>query len=248
MKHWRTRLFFSAFLVLSIISFAKAQATYSGNILDGIDKRYMEGVEVSVQDKNGTSFTNLRGYFSIKASEGDTLMIRLAGFYDQKIKLGKNRFLLVQLQDRARLLPIFEVKADPYSFRFKDGKLTLMDPDMSILQIDDKQVSLTKGTSTEPGTKINGPISYFSREARNEREYARKLEIIFRRQGYLSVVDSDSVRTKLMESHKLDRETWDKLILRFNQINLSNQFMDWSSEQVLGRLNEFLFNEKALMN
>lgn len=248
MKHWRARLILSAFLILSIASFAQAQATYSGNILDAIDKRYMEGVEVSVQDKNGTSFTNLRGYFSIKASEGDTLMIRLAGFYDQKVKLGKDRFLLVQLQDRARLLPSFEVKADPYSFRFKDGKLTLVDPDESNTEINDKQVSLTKGTSTGPGATINGPISYFSRKARNEREYARKLEIISRRQGYLRVVDSDSVRTKLMESHQLDRETWDKLILRFNQINLSHQFIDWSSERVLGQLDEFLGNEKALMN
>jgi hypothetical protein len=248
MKHWRTQIFFSAFLVITMASFAQAQATYSGNILDAIDKRYIEGVEVSVLDKSGASFTNLRGYFSIKASEGDTLMIRLPGFYDQKIKLGKDRFLLVQLQDRANLLPSFEVKSDPYSFRFKDGKLTLVDPDESMTQIDDKQVSLTKGTSTGAGTTINGPISYFSRKARNEREYARKLEIISRRQGYLGVVDSDSVRTKLMESHQLDRETWDKLILRFNQINLSHQFMDWSSEQVLGRLNEFLFIEKALMN
>jgi len=231
-----------------MVSFVQAQSTYSGNIIDAIDKRYMEGVEVSVQDKNGTSFTNLRGYFSIKASEGDTLMIRFAGFYDQKIKLEKERFLLFQLQDRANLLPSFEVKSDPFSFRFIDGKLTLVDPDESITKINDKQVSLTKGTSTGPGETINGPISYFSRKARNEREYARKLEIISRRQGYLGVVDSDSVRTKLMESHQLDRETWDKLILRFNQINLSHQFMDWSSEQVLGRLNEFLFIEKALMN
>lgn len=246
MKHWQAVFFLWVILGFLNMSEVEAQLTYSGNVLDAIDKRYIEGVQISVLGQNVSSTTNSRGYFSTKASEGDTLLFRFEGFYDQKIRLEKDRFILVQLQDRARLLPSFEVKADPYLFRFINGKLTLIDEDELASQSTAKQSGLTKGTSTGAGVTINGPISYFTRRARNEREHIRKLKIIARRKGYLDVVDSDSVRSKIMDRHRLDRASWDKLIVRFNQSNLSHQFLDWSKDRVLSHLNLFIEREKAL--
>ena len=221
-----------------------AQASYSGNVLDATDKRYMEGVEVSLDAKEEIVTTNSRGYFSVKASVGDTLIFRFPGFIDQKIKLTADRFLLVQIQDRARLLPTFEVKGEPYAFRFRDGKLTLIDPNEKSEPSKKGEVTVGAGTSTGGGLTIYGPISYFTKKARQERQYREKQETLRRRQGYLAVVDSDSVRTILMDENQIDRNTWDKIIVRFNQAHIHHQFLDWSKEKVYARLSEFIVQEK----
>ncbi len=240
----------STFLLLTtgfLILFSQsiiAQSTYSGNVLDATDKRYMERVEVSIVGKEYTAATNSRGYFSIKASLGDTLIFRFPGFIDQKIRLTEDRFLLIQIQDRARLLPTFEVKGEPYAFRFRDGKLTLIDPDQESEPSEKGQVTIGTGTSMGGGLTIYGPISYFTKKARQERQYQAKLEIQRRRQGYLAVVDSDSVRSILMNEFQIDRDTWDKIIVRFNQAHIHHQFLDWSKEKVYARLSEFIVLEK----
>src|SRR5690606_7204198 len=107
-----------------VVFCAKGQTSFSGNVLDAFDKKYLEGVAVSVAGSELVT-TNSRGYFSVKAREGDTLRLSFPGFIDREIVLGKDRFLLLQIQDQARLLPTFQVEAEPYRFRFKDGKLYL---------------------------------------------------------------------------------------------------------------------------
>lgn len=225
-----------------------AQASYSGNVLDATDKRYMEGVEVTIDSKEQTVTTNSRGYFTVKASVGDTLVFRFPGFIDQKIRLSEDRFLLIQIQDRARMLPTFEVKGEPYAFRFKDGKLILIDPNEESEPSKKGEVTVGTGTSMGGGLTIYGPISYFTKKARQEREYQEKLETQRRRQGYLAVVDSDSVRSILMEDFLIDRNTWDKIIVRFNQAHIHHQFLDWSKEKVYARLSEFIVQEKDWVN
>lgn len=241
-------LLFATGILLLISQAIFAQTSYSGNVLDATDKRYIEGVEVSVVAKDQTATTNSRGYFNLQASLGDTLIFRFPGFIEQKIKLTEDRFLLVQIQDRARLLPTFEVKGEPYAFRFKDGKLTLIDANEKSEPSKKGEVSVGTGTSMGGGLTIYGPISYFSKRARQEREYRDKLEILRRRQGYLEVVDSDSVRSVLMETFQIDRNTWDKIIVRFNQAHLHHQFLDWSKEKVYTRLSEFIVQEKDWVN
>lgn len=241
-------LLFATGILLLISPAIFAQSSYSGNVLDATDKRYMEGVEVSVVAKDQTTTTNSRGYFNLQASLGDTLIFRFPGFIEQKIRLTEDRFLLVQIQDRARLLPTFEVRGEPYAFRFKDGKLILIDPNEKTEPSKKGEVSVGTGTSMGGGLTIYGPISYFSKRARQEREYQKKQEILSRRQGYLAVVDSDSVRTILMNDHQINRNTWDKIIVRFNEANIEHQFLDWSKEKVYARLSEFIRQEKDWVN
>ncbi len=243
-----TFLFFTPGILILYSQAIFAQASYSGNVLDATDKRYIEGVEVSIVAKEQTATTNSRGYFTLKASIGDTLIFRFPGFIDKKIRLTEDRFLLVQIQDRARMLPTFEVKGEPYAFRFRDGKLTLIDPNEKSEASKKGEVTVGTGTSMGGGLTIYGPISYFSKKARQEREYQEKLEIVRRRQGYLAVVDSDSVRSILMNDFQIDRNTWDKIIVRFNQAHIHHQFLDWSKEKVYARLSEFIVQEKDWVN
>jgi hypothetical protein len=241
---------FSFLLLCVIVTLASAHAqtktSYSGNVLDAFDKKYLEGVTVAVIGKESVQ-TNARGYFSVEGILGDTLLLSFPGFIDQKVVLGKDRFLLLQIQDRARLLPTFQVDAEPYRFRFKDGKLYLADDETEAEKSLSQKMSAGFGTSDGGGgVAIYGPISYFTRRNVQLRKYEARLEWIKRRQGYLEVIDSDSIRTELMAKYSLDRSAWDEMIIRFNEFHLNHEFLDWSKERVISNLTDFLRIESLL--
>ena len=209
-----------------------AQGRYSGNVVDAWDKKYLEGVVVT-NGKGEEAKTNARGYFSISSLMGDTLVFNFPGFLEKKWVAASDYFLFIELQDRARLLPTFQVKAEPYSFRFKDGKLILVEEST----VEETRLSQQVGmgidsTSPNPGFAIYGPISYFTKRNRQLRAYEKRMEWEKRRQGYLEVIDSDSLRTSLMDFYQLDRKQWDDLILRFNVFHASHEFLDWPKARV----------------
>ena len=240
------KLFLLFLLFLSILT-ASAQRRYSGNVIDAWDKKYLEGVSVSSSFQEKAS-TNARGYFSITARLGDTLRISFPGFLEKKLLLTEEQFLFVELQDLARLLPTFQVKAEPYRFRFKDGKLYLSEDEV----VQEKRLSQQVGlgaidpTSPTPGFVISGPISYFSKRNRQLRAYEERLDWERQRAGYLEVIDADTMRTEFMQQYRLDRTQWDALILRFNTFHASHEFLGWSKERVLASLKEFFRLEMIL--
>jgi hypothetical protein len=228
------------FLVFFSVVTASAQRRYSGNVIDAWDKKYLEGVLVRSSFQEKTS-TNARGYFSINATVGDTLRLSFPGFLETKIVLTEEQFLFIELQDLARLLPTFQVKADPYRFRFKDGKLYLSEDEPVLEKRLSQQVSLgaLDRNSPAPGFVISGPISYFSKRNRQLRAYEERMNWERQRAGYLEVIDADSVRIELMQQYRLDRKKWDEMILRFNTFHAAHEFLGWSKERVLASLKEF---------
>jgi len=243
MKKW----VLSIFLLLHL-NFAFAQLTYSGNVMDANDKKYLEGVFLEVVGSKENDSTNTRGYFNLRAAVGDTLKITYPGFLDQKILLTGDRYLQIQIQDRARFLPTFEVKAEPYAFRFKDGKLSIIDPNE--VQEKSPKGQVTAGPSGSPtgGFVVYGAISYFTKKAREAREYAKKQEWNKRRAGYYAIIESDSVRRNLMVKFQLDRSQWDKLIIRYNEGNAHHEFLDWPMDRVYAHFNSFISREKDWIN
>ena len=238
---WQSMKRISLFLIFffCVVSLS-AQRRYSGNVIDAWDKKYLEGVVVSHLSGEKVS-TNSRGYFSIPASQGDTLTFQFPGFLEKKMRLTADAFLFVELQDLARLLPTFQVKAEPYRFRFKDGKLYLSEDEPVVEKPLSQQVGFgaTDSTSPTPGFTIYGPISYFTKRNRELRAYEKRLDWERQRVGYLEVIDADSVRTELMQQYGLDRKKWDELILRFNTFHAAHEFLGWSKERVLAALKEF---------
>lgn len=223
-----------------------AQGRYTGNVVDAWDKKYLEGVIVT-NGKGEESKTNARGYFSISSLMGDTLVFNFPGFIEKKWVATSEYFLFIELQDRARLLPTFQVKAEPYSFRFKDGKLILIEePSLEETPLSQQVGIGVDSTSPNPGFAIYGPISYFSKRNRQLRAYEKRMEWEKRRQGYLEIIDSDSLRTSLMDSYQLDRKEWDDLILRFNAFHASHEFLDWPKARVQEALLTFFRLEAVL--
>jgi hypothetical protein len=93
---------------------------------------------------------------------------------------------------------------------------------------------------------VYGVLSSLTKRNRELRKYEEKLEWIKRRQGYLEVIDSDSIRTELMGTYHLNREQWDEMIIRFNEFHLGHEFLDWPKERVAESLREFVRIETYL--
>ncbi len=228
------------FLFFGSIFCASGQS-YSGNVLDAFDKKYLEGVTVSVAGKGQTT-TNARGYFSLEAEAGDTLRLSFPGFIDHQQVLDEESFLLLQIQDEARLLPTFQVEAEPYRFRFKDGKLYLAEEEPEAERRLSSSVSAgaLNSPNLTPGFAMYGVLSSLTKRNRELRKYEEKLRWIERRKGYLEVIDSEPLRKELMDSYEMDREDWDAMILRFNEFHLNHEFLDWPKDRVEASLKEFV--------
>lgn len=227
--------------------FCASGQSYSGNVLDAFDKKYLEGVLVSVSGKSQTA-TNGRGYFSLEGEAGDTLRLSFPGFVDHQLVLGEDRFLLLQIQDKARLLPTFQVEAEPYRFRFKDGKLYLAEDEPETERKLSTSVSggALNSPNLTPGFAMYGVLSSLTKRNRELRKYEERLAWIERRKGYLEVIDSEPIREELMASYRLDREDWDEMIVRFNEFHLEHEFLDWPKERVEASLEEFVRLESYL--
>ncbi len=214
--------------------------------MDALDKRYLENVPVKNLSTGEESLTNSRGYFNLQANLGDTIQVNYPGFIELNIAAGEERFLFLELQDAARLLPTFEVKAETYAFRFKDGRLLPIDPNEPDKPSRKGQITAGTPGGANGGVALYGVMSYFTKKAKQAREYEKKKLWHERRKGYYLVVDSDSVRRNLMVKYQLARKDWDDLIIRYNSGNRGHEFLDWSEEKVYNSLQQFIGRESSL--
>lgn len=64
------------------------EKTVSGIVTDAADKTPLQNVSVRVKETRSGTTTNSSGYFSIKVSEGQTLVFSYVGFLSREIKVG----------------------------------------------------------------------------------------------------------------------------------------------------------------
>ena len=67
-----------------------AQSEIKGTVYDTDKPAPMTGATVVVQGKNVAAITDVDGRFSIKAAEGDVLLVQFMGYHDQKLTVGKS--------------------------------------------------------------------------------------------------------------------------------------------------------------
>lgn len=226
--------FFCLFLFISVGGTVAQVVT--GNVIDGLDRNFLDKVWVINLQNMDSSLTNERGYFRVLANEGDSLLFSRNYYMQKKLVVGQERHILTEVYLDARTLPRFDLYADRMVIPFNPGNVSNM------RSLSDRPAGPGKvylGTSEQngmmPGFTLDGPISYFMRSERQKRQYARKLEFLSRQRAYLDLIQSDSVMQELKSMYKLSDQDLDDLIIEFNIQNLSHQFldMDWSRVEKL---------------
>lgn len=231
--------------ILSVILLLNTLSVYgqviTGNIIDGLDKNFLDKVWVVNLQTKDSSQTNERGYFRVLGNKGDSLLISRNYYIPRTLIVGEDRHVLTEIFLDARTLPRFDLYGDRMVIPFNAGNLSNM------VSLSDRAAGPGKiygGTSEQngmmPGFTLDGPISYFMRSERQKREYARKLAFMARQKDYLDLIQSDSVMQALKFEYNLTDKDLDDLIIEFNLLNLDHQFLDMETERVQKMLTDFL--------
>lgn len=213
----------------------------TGNVIDGLDRDFLDKVWVINLQTQDSSLTNERGYFRVFGKKGDSLLISRNYYIPKTIIVGEERHLLAEIFLDARTLPRFDLYGNKMVIPFNAGNLSNM------RSLSDRPAGPGKvylGTSDPstmmPGLTLDGPISYFMKSERQKREYARKLAFLARQKDYLELIQSDSVMNALKIEYQLTDKDLDDLIIEFNLQNMDHQFLDMEWQRVEKLLTDFL--------
>ncbi|MDO9552821.1 hypothetical protein [Rhodonellum sp.] len=212
----------------------------TGNVIDALDKAYIDKVLVVNLSNNDSTITNERGYFRVSGVSGDSLHFSKDNYIPNTILVGEQTHFVTQIYFNARLLPTFDVYANEFRIPFQVGNVSGMKSLGNRPTGPGKiYTGLANNPSLQPGLTLDGPFSYFMKSERHKREYAKKLDILSRKKDYLEVIQSDSVMTALKETFLLGDRELDSLIVAFNLENQYHQFLDMNRVQVEKLLLEF---------
>ncbi|MCS4432925.1 hypothetical protein [Aquiflexum gelatinilyticum] len=236
------------FCLILFIFFASAQIkalsqVLTGNVLDGLDKGFLDKVWVINLQNKDSSLTNERGYFRVKAAAGDSILISKTYYIPKILIAGEEKHILTDIYLDARTLPRFDLYGESYVIPFKVGNQSTM------RGLSDRPAGpgkiyagLANNQSLQPGLTLDGPISYFMKSERQKRQYARKLAFLASQEDYLKLIQSDSVMAALKYEYNLTDEDLDGLIIEFNLQNIDHQFVGMEWERVEKLLIDFLDN------
>jgi iron complex outermembrane receptor protein len=88
MKSFLTKWSFSLFLLVIMSSSAFAQKTVSGVVTDAGNGEALIGANILVKGTDNGTITDIDGSYSLRASEGDVLILSYAGYADQEVVIG----------------------------------------------------------------------------------------------------------------------------------------------------------------
>ncbi|MCH7408608.1 hypothetical protein MM239_04320 [Belliella sp. DSM 111904] len=229
-------------LFLGLFCGAFAQ-NITGNVVDGLDKEYLEEVWVINLRTRDSVETNNRGYFRIPGISGDSIVFKRSYYIPTGMKIQEQFHLLVEIHMNARMLPQVNVygRDDRVPFRIGQyGNGSGLNP------LSDREAGpgkiysgLNNNEALVPALTIDGLFSYFLKSERQKRQYAQKLAEMARQQDYLDLIQSDSVMQALKKNYELSDQDLDDLIIEFNLSNRHHQFKDMPRKVVEQRLLDF---------
>ena len=97
MKSYLTKWIFSLLLVFGLSAAGVAQKMVSGVVTDASNGEALIGANVLVKGTDMGTITDIDGSYSVKASQGDVLVISYAGYTDQEVVVGTSSTVNVAL-------------------------------------------------------------------------------------------------------------------------------------------------------
>ncbi len=229
-------------LILGLFSLGNLHAqVITGNVVEGMDRNFLDKVWVININNNDSIMTNERGYFRVKGKEGDSLLFKRDYYIPKKMLIGEETHIFTDIYLDARTLPMFDLYGERLVIPFKAGNQSTM------RSLSDRAAGpgkiyagLSNNENLMPGLTLDGPISYFMKSERQKRQYAKKLAFLARQQDYLDLIQSDSVMQVLKMEYNLTDRDMDDLIIEFNMANIDHQFVDMDWQRVEKMLTDFL--------
>ena len=185
----------------------------------------------NMQQGQGTTTGDL-GIFRLSAKAGDSLRLSYIGYETRfvvvsevdirngmQVILQENTLLLREIVVRAKIIPSMLARVKPQPMQI-DGLPVLTDK--TPIRPGDARWGneLWKTAPIQtlgPSATINGPISYFTKEAKEQRKYQKALSRDESEVIYNSLMGNPETAAMLQDKFAISRTCCDSLLLSFNQ-------------------------------
>nr|MBP8213611.1 TonB-dependent receptor plug domain-containing protein [Saprospiraceae bacterium] len=148
MKSFLTKWSFSLFLLIGLTAAGISQKTISGVVSDASNGEALIGANVLVKGTSTGTITDIDGSYSLRANEGDVLVISYAGYTDQEVAIGASNTVNVALA-AGKLLD--EVVVVGYGSQ-KSKEVT-----SAVVSVSNKEFN--KGPISDPAQLLQGKVA-----------------------------------------------------------------------------------------
>lgn len=171
----------------------------------------LQGVHVFSKKRHAGMITNKQGFFHLKTYENDTLIISHISFISHHLYLrafkDESISVVITMKPKIFILPEITIQSDyiaQYLNRPKRFPIVMSPPPVR----PDVDVPI--------GSIEYGPLSHFSKEAREKRKLLKIYHNEQMNKVYTKTITSDSVRFVFMDRYGLSRKEYDRFLIFFN--------------------------------
>lgn len=212
-----------SFLLLStLVSYGQKPIT--GIVLDSTTLAPIPNVTIKVKRNTTGTISDEFGYFTVKVTLFDTLVVSSIGYTTTEIAVKKfDEHLVIRLPESSHLLKGITV----YDRIILRGVTNL--PKQS------KWVNPTNrpeyGTiqTFGPGYTIRGPFSRFSKSEKEKRKLKASPVDNAKARTYIEIVNSPEVKDSLMAKYSLDEGAYYEILAKYNKSNPRSMSLDFKS-------------------
>ena len=174
----------------------------------------IQNVHIFSKKRHAGIVTNERGFFHLNTYEDDTIILSHISFISHQLYLSEfedeSISVVITMQIKTFVLPEITIHSEyiaAYLNRPKRIPIIITPPPVK----PDVDVPI--------GSIDYGPLSYFSKEAREKRKVMKVYQEEQLNKVFDKTITSDSVRTVFMDRYGLTRKEYDQFIIFFNSRN-----------------------------
>ncbi len=171
----------------------------------------LQGVHIFSKKRHAGMITNKRGFFHLKTYADDTLIISHISFISYKLYLkgfsDPSISVVITMKPKIFVLPEITIYSDTiakYLYRQYGTPIVVSPP------------PLRPDIDVPIGSTEYGPLSYFTKEAREKRKLLKIYQGEQLDRTYIKTITSDSVRNVFMDRYGLTRKEYDRFLIFFN--------------------------------
>ncbi len=216
-------------------------------------QQYIEGIIVDHEENplgfahatnhslNMGKVSSMNGKFNLLARKGDSISFSFVGFMKETLVVESVHlvnYLKITLTEDSLLLPSITIYSDPYfkvPFNYQAESM-----DIGLAKSDKDPIkpgSIGPGESGGVGLTLYGPITAFSKDAREQRKYGDAIETSSETYYFDRYIENDTVKTRLCEIYGIDSTTYDRIMVSLNHqypqiqtLNKPEEIWNWLLE------------------
>lgn len=174
-------------------------------------------VHVTNQTLGIGKVSTVSGRFDLLARRGDSITFSFVGYLPKTIEVNSvhiTNYLMVKLSEDSLLLPSITIFSDKYfkvPLNYQGESL-----DVGIPRSDKEPEgpgSIGGPAEDGVGLTLQGPITVFSKDAREQRKYGKAIETTSKTHYYATFIANDTVRNKLCKIYNINESTFDQILV-----------------------------------